>query len=89
MIKGINRTVIEVTETENRYYEKAFLVLKPEYATVERTLLEKEAKKMLHALSAPSVIKKSHAFFYWAVRLGTSAVVGALVTLLVVYCANY
>ena len=45
MIKGINRTIIEVTDTGNIYYERALLVLKPEYTDVNRSLLEKEAKK--------------------------------------------
>ncbi len=85
MIKGINRTIIEVTETDNRYYERALLVLKPEYTNVQRSLLEKEAKKMLHSLSAPSVITRGKAFFYWSIRLGASAVAGALITTLVFY----
>lgn len=59
MIKGINRTIIEVTDTGNIYYERALLVLKPEYTDVNRSLLEKEAKKMLFSMSAPSAIKKT------------------------------
>ena len=43
MIKGINRTIIEVTDTGNIYYERALLVLKPEYTDVNRSLLEKDA----------------------------------------------
>ena len=80
MIKGINRTIIEVTETENAYYERALLVLRPEYAAVQRELLEREAKKMLNNMNAPSAIKKSHALFYWFVRLGAAAVSGSLIT---------
>lgn len=80
MIKGINRTVIEVTDTGNLYYERALLVLRPEYANVQRTLLEKEAKKMLTAMSAPPKIKKTHAFMYWFSRLGLSAIAGAFLT---------
>ena len=47
MIKGINHQMIEVCDTENRYYERAFLVLRPEYASQSREILEKEAKKLL------------------------------------------
>ncbi len=85
MIKGINRTIIEVTETDNIYYERALLVLRPEYASVQRALLEKEAKKMIHSLSAPSVMRKCHVWGYWAVRLGISALAGAVFTLCTVY----
>lgn len=80
MIKGINRTIIEVTETENAYYERALLVLRPEYAAVQRELLEREAKKILHNMNAPSSIKRWHAVFYWFVRLGAAAASGALIT---------
>ena len=31
MIKGINRQVIEVTETGNAYFERALLVVRPSY----------------------------------------------------------
>ena len=80
MIKGINRAIIEVTDTGNVYYERALLVLRPEYTDVQRGLLEKEAKKMLISMQAPSAIKKRHAVLYWVLRLGLSALVGALVS---------
>lgn len=44
MIKGINRAIIEVTDTGNIYYERALLVLRPEYTDVQRGLLEKKLK---------------------------------------------
>lgn len=84
MIKGINRSIIEVTDTGNIYYERALLVLKPEYANVQRNLLEKEAKKMLTVMTAPSKIKKTYAFMYWFVRMGLSAVAGAFLTYLLI-----
>lgn len=80
MIKGVNRTIIEVTDTGNIYYERALLVLKPEYASVHRSLLEKEAKKMLMSMTAPSSMKKSRAVGYWFIRLGASALAGAFLT---------
>jgi hypothetical protein len=81
MIKGINRAIIEVTDTGNVYYERALLVLRPEYTDVQRGLLEKEAKKMLISMQAPSAIKKRHAVFFWVLRLGASAIAGSLITL--------
>ena len=80
MIKGVNRTIIEVTDTGNIYYERALLVLRPEYANVHRSLMEKEAKKMLMSMTAPSSIKKSHAVGYRFVRLGAAARAGAFLT---------
>ena len=46
MIKGINRQIIELETTSSTYYEKAWLVIKPEYANMQQQLLEKEAKKI-------------------------------------------
>lgn len=80
LIKGINRHIIEITDTDNAYYERALLVLKPEYASAERELLEKEARKVLKGLGAPSSIKRSSRIFYWIFRLGTAAILGAGIT---------
>ena len=56
MIRGISRQIIEVKETGNMYYESAYLVVKPEYASAERELLELEARKILRSMDAPSVM---------------------------------
>ncbi len=57
MIKGINHSIIEVNETGSAYYERALLFIRPEYASVQRTLLEEEAKKMLRGMDIPSSIR--------------------------------
>lgn len=77
LIKGINRQIIEVTEMENIYYERALLVIKPEYADAQKELLEKEAKKVLKEMGAPSMLKRHNKIFYWALRLGGAAAIGA------------
>lgn len=77
MIKGINRRAIEVSDVGSEYYEKAFLIVRPEYADYQERLLEREARKMLKNLGAPSSVKKNCGFAYWAVRLGGAAAIGA------------
>lgn len=57
MIKGISHQIIEVTDTENRYYERALLVLRPEFASISREILEREAKKMLKNMDTHSSAK--------------------------------
>lgn len=88
MIKGINRQIIEVTDTGNIYYERALLVLRPEYTGAQRTVLEREAKRILNTMKAPSSIKKKHVFFYWFLRLGCAGVLGSFLTLLVLNLIN-
>lgn len=83
MIKGINRQIIEVTDTGNIYYERALLVLRPEYSGAQRVLLEREARKVLKRMQAPSTMKKKHVVFYWILRLGSASVMGALITLFI------
>lgn len=57
MIRGINHTMIELNETGNEYYERAILIIKPEYASVQRAVLEDEARRMLSELDVPSAIR--------------------------------
>ena len=57
MIKGINHSIIEVSDTGNEYYERAILIIKPEYASAQRTVLEDEAKRMLSEFDVPSAIR--------------------------------
>ena len=82
MIKGISRQIIEVTDTGSEYYDRALLMLKPEYAEQERAILEKEAKKILKEMGIPSLMHKRHRFMYWLLRLVPAAVAGAGITAL-------
>ena len=57
MLKGINHSIIEVNDTGNEYYERAILIIKPEYSSVERSILEYEARQLLKELDAPSAFR--------------------------------
>lgn len=59
MIRGISRSIIEVTETDSLYYDRALLVIKPEYASAQHDLLEREAKRLLNEMGAPSALQKN------------------------------
>lgn len=49
MIKGINRQVIEVTETGNPYFERALLVVRPSCRDDDESRLREEARRMVNA----------------------------------------
>lgn len=51
MLRGTNRSIIEINETENRYFEKALLFVKPEYINLSPERLNREALRMIGALS--------------------------------------
>ncbi|MBQ4105889.1 MAG: hypothetical protein IJC86_05855 [Clostridia bacterium] len=82
MIKGINRQVIEVTDTQSIYYERAWLIVRPEYTKIQQNILDKEAKKLLKDMTPPSCMKPKRSVAFWFLRLGLSAVTGACLTLL-------
>lgn len=83
MIRGINHTIIELHETGSEYYERALLILKPEYASVQRTLLEREARKMLRELDAPSAIRRNRLRLRLLALLLCGGAGGSLLTLLI------
>lgn len=47
MIKGVNRQMIEVTDTGNEYFERALLVVRPACMDTEAELLRDEARRLL------------------------------------------
>ncbi len=80
MIKGINHQVIEIADTENRYYERAFLVLRPEYASISRELLEKEARKLIKNLDTVSSSKPKRVMLSKLLTCCVFLAIGALST---------
>lgn len=58
MIKGINRQIIEVTDTGNTYFERALLVVRPTCSECEDDLLREEARRMLKAAGGYSGLRK-------------------------------
>ena len=77
MVRGVSRQIIEVPDTGNIYYEKAYLVVKPEFSDAQRTLLEKEAKCVLREMDAPSSIKRKNKKWITALYFLVAALVGA------------
>ncbi len=51
MIKGVNKQIIEVCDPENKYFEKAVLYIRPEYADVPNGKICSSAKKLVNKMS--------------------------------------
>ncbi len=51
MLRGTNRSIIEVNNTENRYFEKIIIFVKPEFANLSSEKLEKEALRLIKNMS--------------------------------------
>lgn len=59
MLRGVNRQIIEVNNTGNRYFEKVILFVKPEYSDASRHKLEDEAYQLLESFGNPPLSRKS------------------------------
>ncbi len=47
MLRGVNRSIIEINETDNRYFEKVIMFLKPEYVDTPPYRLKMEADSLI------------------------------------------
>ncbi len=59
MLRGINRSIIEINETENRYFERVLIFVRPEFGSFPESYLQKEAAKMVGGMSSKPVGLKS------------------------------
>ena len=51
MLRGTNRSIIEINETENKYFEKILIFVKPEVGSFPHERLTREANKMVGGIS--------------------------------------
>lgn len=82
MIKGINRQIIEINDTGSTYYEKAWLVVRPEFDSAQKELLEREAAQLIKAIQAPSSFQRKSVKVRQLIKLIVSAAAGAVLAYL-------
>ena len=58
MLKGVNKQVLEISESENGYFEKAIFFVKPEYSGFSEGKLRENARRELNSAGLPP-----HTFF--------------------------
>lgn len=59
MIKGVNKQVLEITNTENPYFEKIIFFVKSEYGNEDRAKLKKEAENYALTAGKPPKSRKT------------------------------
>ncbi len=79
MIKGVNRQVIELTQTKCEYFEKVLFFIKPEYAATSEGTLRERAGLIADSAGIPPASKLKRRKLIEALKLGGSALVGAAV----------
>ena len=56
MVKGVNKSVIEINCTDNGYFERAILFVNPEYSYLSGKRITAEAEKFAKSLDESIVI---------------------------------
>lgn len=80
MIKGVNRQVIELTQTKCEYFEKVLFFIKPEFAATSEGTLRERASLIADSAGIPPASRLKRRKLLEALKLGGSALVGAAVT---------
>ena len=57
MIKGVNKQVLEIMETQNGFFEKAIFFVKPEYSGMSEGRLRESAKKEFENAGKPPLTR--------------------------------
>lgn len=55
MLKGVNKQVLEINETQNGFFEKAIFFVKPEYSGMGEGRLRESARKEIESAGKPPV----------------------------------
>lgn len=79
MIKGINRRVVEITSTDNDYFEKAVLYVRSDKGDVSASRLEDEAREYLGRLTPKNAPQR----LPLALKIGAAAASAAAITILI------
>ncbi len=80
MIKSVSRHILEVSETGNSYFERAFLIVAPQYMNSDCSKIELEAENYLKSIEPPIAIKRNGNLFIRSIGFVISAIGGGLVT---------
>lgn len=84
MIKGINRQVVEVSDTGSEYFEKIMFFVKPEYISLSEGKIKEYAGKIAATSSAPPKAAKHKTKGLEFLKVTASVLLGSAITLLMV-----
>ena len=80
MVRGTNKRIIEINDTQNPYFERAVLYLRDNHADSSRKTLENQAQHFLCNIRAPLLHSRSKLWFS-ALKLLLSATAGGALAL--------
>lgn len=58
MVRGVNRSIIEVNDTGNKYFERVLFFINPDYSSADDKKLQKAATDYIKNAEGPHGIKR-------------------------------
>ena len=77
MLKGVNRQVLEITQPENKYFERILLFVRPEFSGLSEARLKQQAERALPQETKPPRQKKHRRYPAQLLRAAVCAGAGA------------
>lgn len=77
MIRGVNKQIIEINETQNEYFEKAILFVRPSKSDIGAGKLRVQAARIMGSFEQPG---KSSSPVKSILRLVCAAIIGSAIT---------
>lgn len=88
MLKGVNRQVLEVTGTDNPYFEKIIFFVKPEFVNEDSAKLKTQAELVAKSAQKPPRARKTKREIRWLVAQTALCLgAGAAITVILNYVA--
>lgn len=83
MIKGINRQVVEISQTQCEYFEKVLFFIKPEFSAVSEGDLRERAGAIAQSAGIPPASRLRRSKITQFLKLSAAACFGAAVSVAV------
>lgn len=80
MIKGVNRQVVEITQTQCEYFEKVLFFIKPEYSAVSEGDLKERATIIAQSAGMPPAARLRKSRVRLVLSMCAAACGGAVVS---------
>lgn len=80
LIKGINRQVVEITETQCEYFERVLFFIKPEFSAVSEGDLKERATAIAQSAGMPPAARLRKNRLRLALHMGAAAFAGAAIS---------
>ncbi len=88
MLKGVNRRIIEINNTENEFFERAIVFVKPNFNGLDKSVLEREADgyvKLLYSGGAGFLRREARKKKIKKALLLTAAIAAVAVTAILLF----